>query len=527
MKRFTFGAVIALSMAILPLSEFVVAASSVDYEKSIGQVDGADTINWVVEATSDGGYVVGGQTMRCYKSTDVHDDVVEPSSVNTPNSAFGDAAYSDASEGSEMVDFQECIDYMRQHNIMDEGYVDEGDVTPYLLRKSALAYVCIYDVFSTIGADLETIGSGSLNNEADVRYLATCVDYIAKFKVDGTREWLATIDEGGRPKAVKQTGDKYRLLTEGGGIYEYANNGSQIGSRLQAESVDNGIITRAFFNSDGSIIAYGLDRDARVVVEAFDKNGELTATIDPILNKEYSLLVPMGDDYYASNYTQYDDDGYGIGGIEIISGKDLAISSHPVNAMFEYGVQLISANSNGDIMFAPILIMDDEDPREVPIYSYDRTGKKLGESSMKVSDSIMYPDAITMKDFTLAYYEDDDPNDGERNMVVHVLKYNRDASIKYEYNGTGYEIISDVAELNDQSLVGAGATVGQKSNMPVTGNANGGYLRLVAKEQDTPSSSDDAIDNPETWDATSTVVMGGGIALFALCAFLSKNYSRR
>lgn len=60
-------------MASAVLSAGVLAASSafavdlLDYANSVGQVDEADTVNWVIGATSDGGYVAGGQTVQCFK----------------------------------------------------------------------------------------------------------------------------------------------------------------------------------------------------------------------------------------------------------------------------------------------------------------------------------------------------------------------------------------------------------------------------------------------------------------------------
>ena len=65
MKRLVFG--LGASLAVGLLSTTGVFASSLDYAKSVGQVDMADTGNFVIEATSDGGYVVGGQTVQCFK----------------------------------------------------------------------------------------------------------------------------------------------------------------------------------------------------------------------------------------------------------------------------------------------------------------------------------------------------------------------------------------------------------------------------------------------------------------------------
>ena len=63
--------------------------------------------------------------------------------------------------------------------------------------------------------------------------------------------------------------------------------------------------------------------------------------------------------------------------------------------------------------------------------------------------------------------------------------------------------------------------------MPVTGDANGGYLRLVAKQNSASTPSDRPVDNPKTWDTVDAVAMIGGVALLGLGVFLRKNLSRR
>lgn len=70
MKKAIVGAGALLAASILPVAN-VFAIDPLDYAKSVGSIGGADTINWAVEATSDGGYVVGGQTVGCSISTKV------------------------------------------------------------------------------------------------------------------------------------------------------------------------------------------------------------------------------------------------------------------------------------------------------------------------------------------------------------------------------------------------------------------------------------------------------------------------
>ena len=88
------GAGALLAASILPAVS-VFAVDPLDYAKSVGSIGGADTINWVVEATSDGGYVVGGQTMGCYR----HEDGVALASAHADN------------DDGELVEWSKCEEY--------------------------------------------------------------------------------------------------------------------------------------------------------------------------------------------------------------------------------------------------------------------------------------------------------------------------------------------------------------------------------------------------------------------------------
>ena len=523
MKRFTFGIVVALSTVILPFSSFASATSSVDYEKSVGQVDGADTVNWVIEATSDGGYVVGGQTMRCYKITANSD--AEP---NSSGGGLGSMMLfdEDAQEG-ELVDFQKCIDYMQREGMMNKDNL-VGDAASRILEKSALAYVCLQDVFAP--AALPQGITGNLHDD-NTYYVATCVDYIAKFRVNGTREWLTTIEDRDRPTAVRQIGNKYLLSTERGDIYEFTSNGAKNGDGKRVDISNDQVITKSYFNSDGSMIALAVNNNGTGIpsIVTFNQDGTVKATINSGQSDWYYALIPIGNDEYVTNHERFDEEGYGRGMVEIISGKNLTITPHPVNDKYEHGVNLISANNRGDVMIVPIIYVEDDssEPTATPMYSYDRTGKKLGEVMLPPVEKLI-EESIGAKDFTYMYYTWNLENESEM-PVVHITKYNSNMSVRFKYDGTGYEYIADVAELRDESLAGAGVAVGQKSNMPVTGAANGGYLRLVAKQQTnpTPTPSERPVDNPKTWDAVDTVATIGGVALLGLGFFIRRNLNRR
>ena len=67
MKRVLTGTFALLVATLLSTANVFARDNVLDYANSIGQVSDGDTMNRVVEATSDGGYIVGGQAAVCIK----------------------------------------------------------------------------------------------------------------------------------------------------------------------------------------------------------------------------------------------------------------------------------------------------------------------------------------------------------------------------------------------------------------------------------------------------------------------------
>ena len=193
-KRALWGVIAPFAISILLVPS--VFADSLDYVESIGQVEASDTINYVIEATSDGGYVVGGQIVQCNMAEG-----------ENPSYKGGTATLGD------------CLE-------------DGGDIA-----------------FGACEAD----SNDPKGNDGD--YEMTCLNYIAKFKQDGTKEWLSVIDDSVFPVAVGETNTDYRLLTTAGTLYTFAKANGAEGSSLSVE-IDN--IEDAIINNDGTI-AYSRD----------------------------------------------------------------------------------------------------------------------------------------------------------------------------------------------------------------------------------------------------------------------------
>ncbi len=491
MKRFAFGIAAILSMAILPFSGLVSAASSVDYEKSVGQVDGADTINWVVEATDDGGYVVGGQTIVCYKG------------ITGSTDQLSDYA-------PERVSIDECIEYHKQqYSSFDEESFADAVNNSYIANMCGFHHGLIITSIGTMPKD------GTLA-EDEVYYYGQCVDYIAKFKSSGSKEWLTTVDNGSKPIAVRKVGNNYRMLLNDGSLYTFSGNGVE---QPDVKLIQNcGEI--AYLNEDGSLIALNYESKK---ISYYDANGTFVRDFGDNLLE--ASIYPTESGYVIGKMTYDSVDGEDIFDIKIYDvSKDLGSWSER-ELEYQVGVgilRLITANKGGAVIIA---VDNNIDNKYDKLIAFNKNGKKIDEL-----DGYSEADGrwlIGYKDFAIGITTNRIEQTDQIEPIVKIIKFDDDLTIKYEYKGSGNEYIADVAELIDESLAGVGIATKGSSKMPVTGDANGGYLRLVAKQDSTPASSERPVDNPKTWDAVDTVATIGGIALLGLGVFLRKNLSRR
>ena len=181
MKRGLLGILTILSAAILPFGG-ASATSVVDYEKSIGQVDGADTVNWVVEATDDGGYVVGGQTILCYK---VNPELMPAVSLRGGMKAF---SYADQ-EGVEIVSFSDCLEYYQDH-----GFIEHWNYYPGMKPN-----------LQAQGGDSQK-GAAASGNEFINNVSKTLIANVCEFGEDGAVDLFGDNGENGGGKGVANYG---------------------------------------------------------------------------------------------------------------------------------------------------------------------------------------------------------------------------------------------------------------------------------------------------------------------------------
>ena len=434
-------------MAALPLSG-AFAESYIDYEKSVGQVNGADTINLIVEATSDGGYVVGGQTIECHKVKPI---VVRSVAVDEPE--------------YEVVPLEECAGSDLPHG---EG-VDST-------RSSLLSSYC------AISGSNERLNILNEDNDDEFFYDYSCVDYIAKMTKDGVKEWLTTIRYGGHPIAVGEVdGGGYRMIA-GNRVYRFGNDGVFI-DYLVIPNADN--IFFAALNADGSFV-YGNGVNIYYNDNTLE-NGDALVVEDSNL-EYYSNMLRSGAGYVIEHCLRGDITA--LSKCEILdASKDLKeIGSRTLEGIDNsVDIHVISSNTYGDVM---IEYFDSSDKEHY--VSFDKNGKKIGEND-NLSGAFGDMNRVTyLKDFVMIEASDGAIFSPTKKMV----QFNRDLTVRFEYYGEGGELIADVAQLKDNSLVGVGMAWKGSTKIPVTGDANGGYLRLT-DEKPAEKPAEEPADEPK------------------------------
>ncbi len=540
MKRIVIGGLAILSAATLPFTGFAYAASTVDYEYSVGQVEGADTINWVVEATDDGGYVVGGQTVMCYRTPKVqYFDAGDANSTGDDLGTTADLSITQDEAGPEpepeRISYKDCVKYYQENPdlITFENYNQSGQKSgkkgggtlnnspsgsfSETLSHSILGQACLGGGIRSaagLGGDL------SGDSESEYQYLVYCTDYIAKFKTDGTKEWLTTFKDSYRPVAVKKVNTGYRLLDEKGGLYNFSSKGVE----GENDYVESDTLGKAYFNEDGSFVTVDGINVYHYSADGTRSEGGLEYENGNQGEVSYTNVFPAGDGYVIVKTTHnYSDntESYSI----VDASKNLGTTKER-NLAGVTNPFLISANKNGDV----IVGYTNEDNKPV-LVSFDKNGKKLGEYTGTAVEDFAKA-GIGYKDFAVGVIDANagpgiPTTMGMAAPVAKIIKFNRDMTIRYEYTGSGSEFIADVAELNDKSLAGVGLAIKGSTAIPVTGDANGGYLRLVASTNTKPTTSTEKVKNPKTFDGVDVLAIAGSALLLGFGVFLRKHLVRR
>ena len=539
-KRVVFGVGATVATALLSVSG-VAFADGLDYAMSVGQVDMADTANYAIEATSDGGYVAGGQTVQCFKLPGGGErlsglyggysgwienwipDNAEPAMMEECEEYFADQEAGDLESFNGKVDApvnvmtaarkDAILSAVRNHTLLDDycdGFELSSGGTPVMGTSfsSASPFVTLADY----------------DHDATYRYY--CVDYIAKFKQDGTKEWLTTIRNGDLPVAVGETTSDYRLITKWGMLYTFAKTNGANGDEIitDAEKVQDAII-----NNDGTVVVveWGdiglLNSDGEVdkvleYVETETTETEISANGSP----SNRALVRTSDGFIAMREKwekTTDDDGNEdwVGTTEIVKISTDLETIEPIISFSEddmeeiRGLYIVSADQDGNVGLVAIM-EDEENDRYVPvIITIDSEGNAI--AAKELSD-LMDPEgdemALILDNFTIV-----DPNTGK------LTRLNADLTEIDNYPLADGEMVYDAVVLTDSSMAAVGRSTVSTDNYTVDGNVNGTYLRLTATK------APNGTTNPQTGDEVNIFAISSAFATLVAAGLVTTIIKRR
>ena len=544
-KRAIFGVGVA-SLAVGLLSASGAFASSLDYAMSVGQVEMGDTVNYVIEATSDGGYIAGGQTIQCFKIMNgggalydryesgggwirnrVEGEVVPMADCEEYYSMYGGPK----SAGNELKSYRKKVDSPAPVAIKAADRDDDGmglnfyDYCEFPYRgendeKSAknVGYRS-NGVLSAITATAPTMRLAELDPDADY-YTYTCVDYAAKFKQDGTKEWLTTIRNGDIPVAVGETASDYRLLTNRGMLYTFAKTNGDEGltASTGVPSAEDAIINpngTTVVVSEGDIVLLGSNGAVTKELEEVDTDTEWS---NYLARSSYSKpLVRTSDGFIIvkeeEKKTGVDDDGHDVWeyGASIVKvSTDLGTTTPLLTfdeddlEILDGPIEVLTADNDGNYALLAPIYDEDSDQTVYFVVSVDKDGNAIAgttleelvgdaESSSQDQEMPLFVDNFTLVD-----------TNGQK-----LVRLTTELTEIDNYPLADGEMIYDAVSLTDGSLAAVGRSSTSTDNYTVDGNMNGTYLRLTAK-------TSGGTANPQTGDDINAALIGGVVVAIVL-----------
>ncbi|MBR0133939.1 hypothetical protein IJM16_01600 [Candidatus Saccharibacteria bacterium] len=486
MKRVLKSTAAVLMAAFLPVAGvFASSGNPLDYANSIGQVRESDTVNRVVEATADGGYVVGGQIIVCEKRPIIEDPYYGDinGSVMGDNDEGGDSS----GEESEFVPAKECLDYYGSDFSISS---DSGNLSDFSL-------LC----------EMGGVKDGSISStepEREYYYNISCANYIAKFKKDGTREWLTSFENDDKLLAVGETSNDYRLLTSKGIILIADKNGTE---KEPIESGINSNIVSAKIDRDGTIFVsyfflgickFGLDGKAIACIPEDDSSSKTYYS-----DEESGYFLMNGE--VIANY--YDSKTSRTGVVKIT--KDLktvttVIESPEDNPNIYYSV--VSNDADGNLLVVRSTFEDaDDDESDLALLSIDKNGEIVAEKKLTEEQKKKLVDDVNILPGFAAF-------DRVNNKLIK-LDMNLDETFSYQFGDD--ELVFSSTFLDDGSVVAVGGSTTSNENYDIDGSMNGIQIRLDVSGSGDPEPVDvaDMVDNPKTLDEMSAFMMIGGAVI--------------
>lgn len=511
MKKNILGIFALFGAVVVPAAGVSAATNNpLDYAKSIGQVSESDTVNRVVEATSDGGYVVGGQILRCYRY------LADYYTAMPIVDSYGDDDNVDAGAGApELVSLNDCLSSQDQlPSLAGMGRTTIGTASSATSRIMVSSDPCV-------GTTVKSFS----DSDEEYEYDLICTGYIAKFKKDGTREWITTIEEEDRTiLAVGETEHDYHLLAQSGMIYVFSKSGDING----AIPLGVDYVWSAEFDTDGSLYVFS---NGNII--KYDKDGSEVARLSGESDQTHYLdyysvsnsIIMNGDIYAMRSFNEYSSGRYERTIMKV--SKDLSSAVELLDSGDENGERMLfSGDKEGNILTVYCdypttrsLSDDDEDNDNddcgCKLEIYDKDGVLISDREIDYG-LIMSDDFAFFDDFTFYDYGSNK-----------ITKYNKNLEVVFEHTLAEGETLNDFVLLNDGSAVGVGRSTKSNSNYNVDGDQNGIQLRFDLTVLDTDDPVDGGTTNPATADSIRLFAIMGMTAMGAAIIGAKKMAARR
>lgn len=511
-KRLFWGTLAAAATLVLGLAPFMstraTTSSVLDYANSIGALNGADTANFVVAATSDGGYIVGGQAAKCIKIDKTKiGATTDDENMDVPLWE----RYPDAVENADMM---EC---MATYKVSTDDAAVIGQVAPgpgcYWQSRNEDNYYLDYKY-----------------------YVSSCVDYIAKFRQDGIKEWQINIDDETIPAAIRETADGYRMITQGGVLYVIGRDGEIKDSKIfgfyikLAKILEDGSFVAAN-NNDSEVKLYNSEAVAVRNLQD-DSDVELFFNVNDRLSAYNNNIFDGSEDYFWMYGRKNDSNDVAVYRISNDMTKIEQITDFSSSTTSQPYIIAVDVNGGALVDEKCIKEMADDDA------DYDYVDCKLNEygADGKITRSLS-PDKF-LNGFDSDWYEFANYNaligynNAQNSGTVVVYYLNDDFEVISEHQLGADERIFGYTQLNDGSVVFAGLSKQSTEYYKVDGGTNGIQMRFVfaAEENgddDTGGETSDGVKNPRTLDDVEIFIFGGAIILSGIALLWRRTMARR
>ncbi len=499
-KRAILGVSALFAAAVLPVANVFATDSALDYANSIGQINDADTINRVVEATYDGGYIVGGQTIGCEKYIVEHYMSNEPIDMEEPIGGVRSIG-----EGIVYVTLEECQAYYDSIKEEDMG----GRASLKFIKEDLFDSFCGNDDWRIPLAGTK----GEEDEDVEYAYRYVCIDYAAKFRQNGEREWLTLVNDSLTPVAVGETSSDYRMLVRSGRLYTFAKSGGDEGISTQ---INGPTPSAATFDDDGSLYVAG-----NGYVVKYNKNVQEVARLpESTSSEDYwtdNNIVMNDEGIYITHYKQNTESSKWDSEVVKIS-KDFETVTPIITPEDESSITVVSGDAEGNIMTIDCTKDNNTTNEEVTyscsISSRDKEGNVIAEMDLN-EESLSPKSNPFMEDFVIY-----DRASGT------ITKYDKNLEPVFVYTLQEGEVVNDIATLNDGSTVGVGASTASTDNYEVAGSQNGIQMRLGATkagDSDQPGQP----SNPGTLDNIHVFMASGAVVLIGAALLSKKMLGRR